>query len=233
MSLRWAPVLLCALFVSGCDDGRIYPPEPEATESASVTVSVRFQNTDIWPEAYSLVLGAFEEGASSPYLSKKISMPSSDEEILSLSLTGLSEQTHSVSIALLNRGREVQFNYWSHVYETPPQDLTLPLTEIDLVSYARIQSQIFSAYCSRCHGAGNMAAADLHLVEGASHDSLTEHPATFSEKFRVAPFEPEESFILEVLQNDVLKYNHTDVLPEAELIQLLRAWIEEGAPPAD
>ena len=32
-----------------------------------------------------------------------------------------------------------------------------------------------------------------------------------------------------ILTEDIVRYNHTDVLPEAELVALIKTWINQGA----
>lgn len=225
-------LLIVSCTLSGCDDGKIYPTEPEEQERIAITLSVSFQEIEIWPQAYTLVFGAFEEGETSPYLSKRLVAPTESDEWIDLELTGLRPSTHHVSIAVVNRGREVQYEYFRYALEGEVESVDLEPVQLSLVQFKRIQQQIFSSYCSRCHGEGNSAAAGLFLSAGKSHESLVGRSSSLREEILVKPYQPNQSFLLQVLTEDLINYNHTDVLPEAELIELIRAWIDVGAPVA-
>lgn len=40
---------------------------------------------------------------------------------------------------------------------------------------------------------------------------------------------PSYSFLIDILTGDIVNYNHTDVLPQDELVTLIKTWIRDGA----
>lgn len=222
--------LLSVLAIS-CDDGRIYPDEPEEATGGKATMQVTFLGEGAWPKEYIFVFAAFGEEGKIPMKSKIISQPSAANTPVSVTLNGLSEDTKTISIAVVNKGRELIYDFYSYPVEDLDKEIILPVTEIDLARYDRVQQQVFDAYCIRCHGAGSHAAADLDLTTTYSHKSLVNRPATLSEEdlSLVAPGQPARSFLLQILEEDIIQYNHTDVLPEAELIDLIETWIRNDA----
>jgi hypothetical protein len=229
--MKILPILALTLFITGCDDGKVWPADIEEEGGPRVTASVSFRGLDAWPENYSLVFAAFDDSRKAPVLSKMISRPSSESEKVTINLNGLPPTTTSLSIAVVNKGREPVYTYYSYAYIPKDDELTLPVSEINLASFDRVQQHVFNTYCTRCHGAGNEAAAGLYLIEGKSYEAIVNKPATRSSegKMLIEPNQPGLSFLPEVLSLDIINYNHTDVLPEAELITLIETWIKEGA----
>jgi hypothetical protein len=197
-----------------------------------VSMEVVFHNEDAWPQEYMLIFGAFGgEDGKTLIKSKGISKPDDMRSAVSVTLNGLNEQTKAVSIAVVNKGREPIYEFYSFQVDGPDKEFTLPVKEIDLARFDRVQRQVFDAYCIRCHGAGTSAAAGLNLTEAYSRKALVGQLSALSEDgtLLVSPAQPSRSFLPEILNEDILQYNHTDVLPEAELIDLIEAWIKGGA----
>ncbi|MDL2265448.1 cytochrome c [Parabacteroides sp. OttesenSCG-928-G07] len=222
--------LMSLLFFTGCDDGRIYPDELGEAEGGKATMRVVFKGQEAWPSAYMLVFAAFGEDEGMPVVSKIISQPSKENAEVAVTLNGLSEGIKKVSIAVTNKGRELVYAYYTFPIDDPSQEVTLPISEINLASYDRIQNQVFDSYCIRCHGAGNQAAANLNLTKDYSPESLINVPSALSGKgeLLVTPQQADESFLVKVLKEDVIQYNHMDVLPEAELVTLIETWVNKS-----
>lgn len=226
---------ICLLLISmvcftGCDDGRIYPDELGEAEGGKATMQVVFKGQEAWPSAYMLVFAAFGADEEMPVVSKIISQPNKEEAEVAVTLNGLSEEIKKVSIAVVNKGRELVYAYYTYPLDDPSKEVILPINEINLASYARIQSQVFDSYCIRCHGAGNQAAANLNLTKEYSQKSLIGVPAALSDKgeLLIAPQQADKSFLIKVLKEDVIQYNHMDVLPEAELVTLIETWVDQS-----
>lgn len=220
-----------SVLVLSCDDGRIYPEDTSEVSGGKATMEVTFHGEGAWPKEYMLIFAAFGQEGKIPVKSKIISQPDRMDSPVSVTLNGLNEETKTISIAVVNKGRELIYDFYSYPIDDPDKEITLPVTEIDLAQYDRVQQQVFDAYCIRCHGAGTNAAADLDLTTIYSYKSLVDQPALLSEEglSLVVPEQPSRSFLIEILREDILQYNHTDVLPEAELIDLIETWIRNGA----
>lgn len=224
--------IIAFIFIFGnCDDGRIYPEETEGVSGGKGTMEVSFRNESAWPQEYILVFAAFGEDERMPVVSKIISQPTISGDKVSVTLNGLDERTKRLSIAVVNKGRELLYEFYSYPVDDPSDEVILPVSEIDLAKYDRIQYQVFDAYCIRCHGAGEQAAAELDLTTSHSYEALVNKKSVLSEEghLLVSLVRPGQSFLYEILQDDIVRYNHTDVLPEAELIDLIYTWIANGA----
>lgn len=225
-------VYLTALFIcSACDDGDIIPKKTGDDTGTKATMEVTFSGLGAWPSAYPIVLAAYGDDTETPLMSKQIAAPKSESETVSLTLNGLPEQTKTIGISILTKGRKLIYNYYTYAIDPSVEEVTLPVKAIDIASYDRIQQQVFDRYCVACHNATEQASAGLHLSNGISYKALVNQPATLSEKgwMLVQPGNAANSFLPHILTEDVVKYNHTDVLPEDELVTLIKTWIANGA----
>ncbi|WP_300762227.1 hypothetical protein [uncultured Parabacteroides sp.] len=220
---------VCLLSTS-CDDGDLHPEETGGTEGLKVSMEVSFSGLDAWPSAYQIVLAAYGNDSGNPLMSKQIPAPKSEDETVSLDLNGLHEDAKTIGISILTKGRKLIYNFYTYDISNGTDDVTLPVSKIDIASYDRIQHQVFDNYCAACHGAGDKAAAGLYLTEGKSFTNLVNAKSTLStSKKRVEPGMPSYSFLIDILTGDIVNYNHTDVLPQDELVTLIKTWIKDGA----
>jgi hypothetical protein len=228
--LLYVASLVCGCLFTGCDDGNIYPPEREEAGGPKVTMQVSFTGLEAWPVNYSLIFAAFGEDGKHPVMSKIISRPASGNEQVTVSLSGLDERVRTIGIAVANKGREQVYSCYSYTYNGE-QELLLPVSEINLAAFGRVQQQVFDSYCTRCHGEGEQAAASMYLTADRSYRSIVNVPSSLSaaKKLLIHPGLPAESFMIDILTTDIVRYNHTDVLPEAEMITLIETWIKDGA----
>lgn len=230
--MRIAKIYLLAVFsilFSSCDDGDLPIATSEETGGFKASIQLTFQGIEAWPSAYQLVFAAYGEDKETPILSKQIAAPKSETEEVSLTLNGLPEETRSVGISLLTKGRKLIYSYYSTT--TDGKDFLLPVKQIDIACFDRIQEQIFDRYCVACHGDTDHAAAGLHLSKGKSYPALVNQIADLSpeDACYVQPGSAKKSFLYSILTEDIVRYNHTDVLPEAELVALIKIWINQGA----
>lgn len=223
--------LLLTSCLLSCDDGKIYPKETEEVSGGKATINVRFTGQDAWPSEYMLLFAAFGDDEEMPVVSKIISRPSSEDEEVSVTLNGLDERTKRITVTVANKGRQPLYHFYSYPLENTTEETILPVETINLATYDRIQHQVYNNYCIACHGAGDHAAADLYLTENKSYEATVNVPAPLSStgKMLVKPGLSSQSFLVDILTNDTVNYNHTDVLPEDELITLIKTWINDGA----
>lgn len=107
------------------------------------------------------------------------------------------------------------------------------------VSFAAQIQPLFDARCVVCHQYG-AAQAGLSLEEGDAHRNLVGVASTESKLLRVAPGEPEQSYLLHKLRGTHVSVGGTGArmpladngaapLSDAEQA-LIVTWIEQGAP---
>ncbi len=224
-------LLSLLLLLAGCDDGKIYPREVEEEVGRKVTLSTRFKGLGAWPEAYQLVLAGFDDETTIPVISKVVSMPASEQELVTVTINALPEEVKVVSVSIVTRGRSlIHHLYRMEMAGHTEDDITLPVSEINVASFGRIQKQVFNLYCANCHGGREQAAAGLYLTEGKSYEALVgKHATTASAEWLVKAEDAQGSYLHHILTEDIIRYNHTDVLPETELVTLIDTWIHTGA----
>ena len=99
----------------------------------------------------------------------------------------------------------------------------------EAVSFADDIQPIFDANCVVCHGDGGNAGLDLR--SGQSYTNLVGIKATESDLSRIEPGEPMNSWLYLKLtgQQDVGTMMPPSGSLDADLTDLVRTWIEEGA----
>ncbi|RHJ92132.1 hypothetical protein [Parabacteroides bouchesdurhonensis] len=219
------------LLLISCDDGDLHPEGTGEAEGLKATMEVSFSGLKAWPSAYQMVLAAYGNDTENPLMSKQISVPKSENDIVVLDLNGLPEEARTIGISILTKGRKLVYNYYTYDIGNATEDVVLPISQINVASFDRIQHQVFDNYCAPCHDAGDKAAAGLSLTDGKSYMSLVKVKANLSatNKNRIEPGMPSQSFLVDILTEDIVNYNHTDVLPQEELVTLIKEWITQGA----
>lgn len=106
----------------------------------------------------------------------------------------------------------------------------------DTPSFNTIQTTIFNTNCavSGCH-AGSSPAQGMNLSAGAAYDAIVGVPSNERpELLRVDPGNPDESYLLLKIEGDPSIVGSRMPLGRTPLsdeqIQLVRDWIEDGAP---
>ncbi len=123
----------------------------------------------------------------------------------------------------------------------PPTCVDIPGTTEEALppTFAQVQSRVLDPSCSfsSCHGSG--AAAGLDLRGEQARDALVDAASTATDLPRVAPGDPEGSYLYRLLSQceptaDGVIVRHmpagAPTLLDAERVGLVRAWIEAGAP---
>lgn len=225
-------LLLATSLFTGCDDGKIYPEEV-TTHDMFANLTVTLKGKEAWPQKDLIVLAAFGDDQTIPISTTVIPEPTASNNTASvkLGLTG-NEKTIAVSIVTKGTTRQVLYNFYTYPIEEFSKEINLPVNEIDLASFERIQKQIFNDNCVACHGGSTHAAAGLYLTDGKSYDAIVNVPADLSSegKMIVNPGKPNASFITDILLEDIVNYNHSDIFASTpEFITLMKTWISEGA----
>lgn len=219
--------------LSSCDEGKIYPEEISHYKTyANLTVDLKGEKA--FPQKELLVLAGFGDDETTPITTAVIPEPTSAHNIVKARL-GLKGDEKYISICIVTKGttRSVVYEFYRYdLASVPDEEISLPITELDLSPFDRVQNQIFNKNCIACHGGSTGAAGKLYLTEGKSYENLVNRVAPLSKegKVFVKPGEPDDSFILDVLSSDIVAYNHSDIFASMpEYLLLMRSWIEEGA----
>lgn len=108
--------------------------------------------------------------------------------------------------------------------------------QADTVSFAGEIAPTLRTQCATCHMTGDEPGG-MKLYPSAAYQSLVQVPSASSPLLRVAPGAPQESYLLHKLQGTHLEVSGQGVqMPfgqpplSDETLQLIRRWIEQGAP---
>ncbi len=102
------------------------------------------------------------------------------------------------------------------------------------VTLSTVQSQIFSAHCTGCHG-GSSPSAGMSLESGNAYESLVNHASGEKQgATRVSPGDPANSYLIQKLQGDPgivglrMPRNGPPYLTDDQ-VNLVKSWIQAGA----
>jgi len=108
--------------------------------------------------------------------------------------------------------------------------------QADPVSFASEIVPTLRSQCATCHMTGDEPGG-MKLYPSAAYQSLVQVPSASSPLLRVAPGSPQDSYLLHKLQGTHLEVNGEGVqMPfgqpplNDQTLQLIRRWIEQGAP---
>lgn len=224
----------CSLFLllfAGCDEGTIYPDDTiDSGRTASVTVT--FNGINAWPKENYLSLAAFGEDAQIPLLTKRISKPTLEGKERTIKLNNLSPETKSIEIAIVSNGKKLIYSYHSHPVEKNEDHLDLDFGVLDLASFDRIQSQVFKTSCLSCHGESSSGlSGKLDLRKEAAYKALVnvEAPLSKDGKNYVTPGNPNNSFLLDILEDNPIHKDMFNSYGKQEVVGLIETWIKRGA----
>lgn len=233
---------LAALFcVASCDDGPIEKVTNATTGGKVVKVEGTVTGLSTWPDRYNVAVAGFTENAnneSRPYadISKVMTVDSNGHA--SIVLSGIGSSVTEIDICALNRLRQriVTFSSMNIANEAEGDTIRYNFGTIDASMLAGIQTGVFDASCTACHGANGTSAAGLNLTEGNSYANLVnQHSTQLPEQYRVVPNDTANSVLWQVIYGDASAswpMNHADMLNKdraAGLLQMLADWIVNGA----
>ena len=220
-----------AFVVSGCDSGDIYQKEEANGTDIDVSVCFQFINPEAFPENYKIIFGSFNDESVYPISSKLITKPTT-EDIVPVSLTNIPENATYLALYLVHEHSNSKiYPFYIYPIETSlDEDFELPLQEIDLTAFGRIQKQVFSQ-CIQCHGGSDFAAADLYLTDDKSYSGLVNITALRNpDKLLVDPYNLRNSYLVDVLKGEALQNQHASLssLKDDDIV-LTEQWIKIGA----
>ncbi len=230
----FAGCLLVALcFILGsCDSGDIYPDENRRETGVVVKASFAFKELETFPAGYQILFGAFGNEKAEPLISKTIVKPKAGDNT-TITLTNLPDNAVSLKLCLTTLGKQPVFTFFeTDIPQSAADSIVIPIRDIHLLQYDRVQQQVFSYSCVACHGGSGSGAGKLNLEPGKSRANLVNVTANKDNTMkRVVPSNVEQSFLIRVLeQGGLLNTEHTSAPSKYDDdITLLKEWIKAGA----
>lgn len=223
--MRLSLLFICLLSLFACSKSET----ATSTATRKLNASLSFQNTDTWPERYTICLGAFSSSSSLPLKTVDL-QKKADNTTQSIELE-IPVNTEKIQVYIANSAKQpITVLFEQSVSAGEKTDLQLSASSIKLTSFARLQEQVFNS-CIACHGGSSGSpAAGLNLTTDHSYSNLVGVAAKNSSKKRVLANDTTQSFIVDVLHQKNLSFAHTaSLITPQEDINLIKAWILKGA----
>lgn len=233
---------LSLLFLlASCDDGPIHNETSATTGGKVVKVEGTVTGLTTWSERYDVSVAGFTSDAANetmPYANISKVMTVDENGHASIVLSNIGSSVTDIEICALNRLRQriVTFTSMDISNEPAGDTIRFDIGTIDASMLAGIQTGIFNASCTACHGANGRAAANLNLTAGNSYASLVNHASTqLPDLMRVKPGSADSSVVWQVIYGDASAswpMNHADMLNKdraSGLLLMLQDWINNGA----
>ena len=202
--------------------------EPAIENDWRLDVSLEFADAEFWPDGQQIRLGVFDASSNKEAVSSVI-VNQPESGAVSVSLSHVPEGNYSLELYLTESGvykvllselGEIKLN----------ENLQVETDPIALLTYTRIQNQLFNK-CQLCHGgsSGDIAAG-LNLTAAQSYEQLIGVQAVMDpSRTRVIPGSPNYSYLVQVLEKDIdFDHDASNSLTPADK-QLIVDWINEGA----
>lgn len=222
------------LFFSGlaisCDDGEIYDEKHQAErEGGTVKLTAQINGIDSWPGGYSIVLAGFAPDNAFAQTAKGINQTADGK--IEMVLAGIPSEVTQIEVCVINKLRKKIASLYTADYTEQADTIYLDAGKLDAGMFNSIQTEIFNRSCTACHGGSTKPAAGLYLTDGKSYKALVDVVADKSEDSLklVNPGNAEESFLHIVLHENIVKYNHTNIITTSSTLTLLDDWINNGA----
>lgn len=218
---KFLALVLVVLFATSCSKEET----PEALYSVSGAIS--FNDIEYWRSTQTISFGAFETGSKNP--TYKTVLSNSGSNSVSLNLNDLPEGSYEFKV-FVEENNNHTIDLYSYGVINVNSNTSLSSAQISLVTYNRIQNQIFES-CIMCHGgADGEPAGNLNLLPDSSYIELINVQAEMSNMLRVKPNLPDSSFLISVINEDNLSFEHSSsIMVSNGEMDLLLDWINTGA----
>ena len=223
-------LLLFSCLAISCDDGKIYDENNQTErEGGTVKLTAQINGIDSWPGGYSVVLAGFTPDNAFAQTAKGISQTA--DGTINMVLAGIPSEVTQIEVCVINKLRKRIASFYTADYTEQADTIRLDAGKLDAGMFNSIQTEIFNRSCTACHGGRTEPAAGLYLTEGKSYKALVDVVADKSEEGLklVKPGSAEESFLLVILHENIVKYDHTNVITTSSTLTLLDDWINNGA----
>lgn len=231
MKFRYLVIAALALWLTACDEGKIYPEDVVAGyDGLSITVKGDFRGCSGYDgSGYSVVVAAFKDGDNYAIVSKPVADGSDD-----LVLKNVDPSVKTIEVCVINRLRERVISFVSQDVnvEDGTSDIIFNAGEVDVEPFNAINHNIFATSCVQCHGATGISAASLNLTMEEAYRNLVDVPSSvIAGEMRVAPGDATASTLWQVLATDISEawaFDHSNLLTP-ERSGFVEYWINSGA----
>ena len=227
--------------MSSCDSGDIIPVDPAT--GRDIIVKLTLDGTATIPEARKgtakyerkLALLYYKDFnlKNTPVVSHIKVGDMTDNAAKEITITDANRESGSVVLAIIGEDNEIIYNFGKKAINASDENITLDWGEkVNLISFDRLQKQLFDMSCTSCHG--NEGAKGLSLTDSKSYNAIVDKDSkTDSLKKLVQPNDALNSIIYMRLTNEYSSdgyYDHRAITSLKDTdIDLLKEWINAGA----
>lgn len=230
-----AAFLSITMLCAACDDGRIYPEEPQTAEREGRVAKVvgTISGQDTWADGYEVVVAAFDGESDYALITKHI--PSDTQEV-SMTMNAIPNEATTVELCVIDRLRQrvatlkrVDIADNGH----PRDTIVIEAEAMDAGMFAVIQNDVFTPRCATCHGLSSVAASGINLTRGNAYDAIVRAPSRrVPGRNIVEPGQSEASVLQMMLATDVSTswgYDHRQADVSERYQEIITKWIDNGA----
>lgn len=213
-----------------CDSGDIYLDEGNEGNVRKIETVCVLEHTETIPKARErkLMWAAFaKKDDLQPLRSERITSASAGDSTV-VTLSHVPQEAAYVALVLTDQTSKVLHVFYGQEITAGTTDLKLNAGKVDLVSFDRVQHQLFDQSCLQCHMSGN-ASAGLVLEENSSYAAIVGRQAqTAPDRMIVRPGDTLQSEMYLRL-NDTEDFHSKFTTLKDDDISLLSVWIQAGA----
>lgn len=197
------------------------------TETYTISGSIIINDPDNYIDSQTINVGLFTN-ETVPEFSVTLEK-NTTQETIPYSFKNVDEGTYTCKIYVEENG-VYKTDLYSYNSKNIKETTNLGTASVNLLSYSRVQSQLINK-CIQCHGgAAGEPAAGLILLEDESYTNLVNAESTYSDLLRVKTYDIANSFLIHVLENNNLSFEHpSSTLASESDLELVKLWINNGA----
>lgn len=222
----------CALGMGfgACDSGDIFPDQNDSEHTRKIETVCVLERMETIPTARErkLMWAAFKKKDDlQPLRSERITTAVTGDSV-TVTLTQVPEDAAYVALVLTDQTSKVLYVFYGEEIATGNSEVKIDAGRINLVSFDRLQHQLFNQSCLQCHMSGN-ASAGLVLEENSSYAAIVGRPSqTDPGKMIIQPGDTGQSEMYLRLTDTEGFHAKFSTLKDDD-ITLLKTWIETGA----
>lgn len=193
----------------------------------SISGKVNLTDKEYWADEQEVRFGIFNQGENQPEWSVQLKNPVNGSLNYSLANIPEGEYIFKIYASKNTINKADLLTYGNQKLST---NLVLADKNMTLVFYSRVQEQVFSS-CLQCHGGSSGAiASGLNLLPANSYNNLVNTTSENADLVRVKPFLADSSFILNVLYENNISFDHPASSTASQKDKkLVENWIIKGA----
>lgn len=219
------------LALASCDSGDIYPVDPLAgTHTITITGTFTGTSTIASDERERVcTLMAFTGSSKVANRTMKVSSIEQEGSPVEIEMTKVNDGTTQLVMAILDQSGNEIYRLFEKQITASDNDQRVELGNVNLVSYKRVQTQLYNYTCTSCHSTGNPTKG-LNLEDGFSYGMTVDHMNQAGTKEIIIPGDTVNGVLPGKLEYYTTGRNHTtfSTLKNSD-IELLKVWIESGA----